>query len=368
MRPIRLSLATFFLVIVAILGAAGCANTEKMRGELRYGMDASGDGRHIYFPPPPASPRYSYAGELSGERNFHYEKQEKKFAQKLFELLTGVGDGSGRELELLRPQAVATDSSGRVFISDMGHSAVFVFDSVEGEARLLKRLDQSRTFIAPSGIAIGPDGTIFVADAEVGLVARIDATGRTFAPIGEGVLKRPTGVVFDKTQQRIFVADTEEGMIKAFDLDGRLVMTIGQPGVELGEFNRPTYMAIWRNELYVTDTFNSRIQIFDLDSGQPIRAIGTRGTYVGQFAIPKGIALDSEGNIYVIESLFDHLLVFNREGRLLLPIGGTGYTSGNFYLPAGLWVDEGDRVYVADMYNGRVVTYLYLGSESENEN
>lgn len=360
--------AGFYLLLAfAVLSAAGCASTEKLRGELRYGMGASADGKHIYFPPEPSPPRYAYAGELIGERNFFKETPEKTLGQKFFEFLTGVSDGTGRELELLRPQAVATDTSGRVFVTDMGHAAVFVFDPVDGEARLLKRLDQSKTFVAPSGIAIGPDGTIFVADAEVGLVARIDATGRVFSPIGEGILKRPTGVVFDKTQQRIFVADTDESMVKVFDLDGRLLMTIGQPGVELGEFNRPTYMAIWRNELYVTDTFNSRIQVFDLDSGQPIRAIGTRGTYVGQFAIPKGVALDSEGNIYVIESLFDHLLVFNREGRLLLPIGGTGYTSGNFYLPAGLWVDEGDRVYVADMYNGRVVTYLYLGSESERE-
>lgn len=356
--PVIMALTAFCLV--------GCASTNQIRGELRYGMDSSAEGAHVYFPPAPASPRYAYAGELIGERNFVTERPEKTFGKRIFELLTGVGEGSGQELELLRPQAVVTDPMGRVFVSDMGHAAVFVFDSIAGEARLLKRLDQTRTFLAPSGLAIGPDGVVFVADAEVGLVARIDATGRSYPPIGEGVLKRPTGIVYDKEQRRIFVSDTDESTVKVFDLDGRLLMTVGRPGVDLGEFNRPTYMAIWRNELYVTDTFNSRIQVFDLDSGQPLRAIGTRGTYVGQFAIPKGVALDSEGNLYVIESLFDHLLIFNREGRLLLPIGGTGYTTGNFYLPAGLWVDEGDRIYVADMYNGRVVTYLYLGSESES--
>jgi DNA-binding beta-propeller fold protein YncE len=356
----------FVFVAVVVLSLIGCANTEKLRGELRYGMVTSPDGKQITFPPPPSTPRYAYAGELIGERNFFYDRPEKTLGQKIFEFLTGVGNNSEREVELLRPQSIASDSMGRVFVSDMGQAAVVVFDPVEGEVRLLKRVDKSRPFQAPSGIAVGEDSRIFVADSETGLVAQLDASGRSFAPIGEGLLKRPTGLAYDKSQHRLFVTDTDENNIKVFDRDGRILMTIGRPGTELGEFNRPTHLALWRNELYVTDTFNSRIQVFSSDDGLPIRAIGTRGTYIGQFAIPKGVAVDSDGNVYVVESLFDHLLVFNRNGQLLLPIGGTGYSSGNFYLPAGLWVDEGNRIYVADMYNGRVVTYLYLGSESES--
>lgn len=366
MRRYRLSGA---LLIVAIFAFSflGCANTERIRGELRYGMGSSPDGSQIVFPPPPATPRFAYAGELIGERNFFYDKPKRTFGQEIFDFITGVGDKSDRELELFRPQAVATDANGRVYVSDMGLAAIFVFDPTEGQARLLKRVDQSRVFMAPSGIAIGDDGHLFVADSQLGLVAHIDSSGRPFGPVGEGVLRRPTGVAFDRSQRRLYVADTDENALKVFNSSGALVMTIGGAGAELGQFNRPTHLAIWRNELYVTDTFNSRIQVLSLDDGKPIRAIGTRGTYVGQFAIPKGVAVDSDGNVYVVESLFDHLLVFNREGQLLLPIGGTGYASGSFYLPAGIWIDDGNRIYVADMYNGRVVTYLYLGSESESD-
>ena len=361
----RLALCALIFFAVAL---TGCATGEKLRGEFRYDMGRGTDGQHVYFPPPPSMPRYAYAGELIGERNFHYNKPEKSFGQKLFELLTGIGGGSANTLELLRPQAITTDQQGRVYVSDMGHAAVFVFDPVDGEARLLRRVDHQRAFVAPSGVAVGVDGQLFVADAELGLVARIDASGKTYAPIGEGVLRRPTGVVFDKNTGRLFVSDTDDSQIKVFDLGGRQVMKIGQLGEGAGEFNRPTYMAIWRDELYVTDTLNSRIQVFDLKNGAPRRTVGSRGTFVGQFAIPKGVALDTEGNLYVVESLFDHLLIFNREGKLLLPIGGAGYSTGSFYLPAGLWIDEFDRVYVADMYNGRIVTYLYLGSESESGN
>jgi DNA-binding beta-propeller fold protein YncE len=244
---------------------------------------------------------------------------------------------------------------------------VFVFDTVEGEARVLRYADGIVQFKSPAGLAPLPDGTILVSDAAGGFVARIDAMGKTFSAIGRSVLKRPTGIIYDPSQKRIVVADADASALFVFDLEGRLLTTFGRFGAGTGEFNRPTYMAIWKNELYVSDTFNSRIQVLDLDSGSPIRTIGSRGMYVGQLSIPKGIALDSEGNLYVIESRHDHLLVFDRQGQFLLPIGGTGYGSGNFYLPAGLWIDPGNRVYVADMYNGRVVTYLYLGGEADGE-
>ena len=70
---------------------------------------------------------------------------------------------------------------------------------------------------------------------------------------------------------------------------------------------------------------------------------------------------DRDGHIYVIESYYDHLLIFNEADELLLPIGGTGSEAGRFFLPAGAWTDDGSRLFVADMFNGRVVVLDYLG-------
>ncbi len=80
---------------------------------------------------------------------------------------------------------------------------------------------------------------------------------------------------------------------------------------------------------------------------------------------PKGVATDSAGNIYVVESYYDHLLVLRSRGALPAAIGGLGRDAGQFYLPAGLWVDERDRVFVADMFNGRVVVLQFLGGEAD---
>jgi DNA-binding beta-propeller fold protein YncE len=102
------------------------------------------------------------------------------------------------------------------------------------------------------------------------------------------------------------------------------------------------------------------VQVFDPD-GRVLEVFGERGLYVGNLARPKGVAVDDEGNVYVVESFYDHLLVFDPSGRFLLPVGGTGHAPGQFYLPAGVWIDSRNRVYVADMFNGRVSIFQFLG-------
>jgi DNA-binding beta-propeller fold protein YncE len=87
---------------------------------------------------------------------------------------------------------------------------------------------------------------------------------------------------------------------------------------------------------------------------------GRRGLYVGDLPRPKGIATDAGGRVYVVESYYDHLLVYSNDGQLLLPIGGTGSEIGQFYLPSGVWTDSKNRIYIADMFNGRVVILEYI--------
>ena len=77
---------------------------------------------------------------------------------------------------------------------------------------------------------------------------------------------------------------------------------------------------------------------------------------------PKGVTTDRDGNVYVIESYYDHLLIYNQDGELLLPIGGTGNDIGRFFLPAGAWSDDRDRIFVADMFNARVVIFRYVSA------
>ena len=352
----------FGLALVALLG--GCAAPVPKVMQL-HAVD-SAEERKLFFPPLPEVPRYLYAGQLLGEVNFKEQKKESNVAGDLFRWLVGLGGGE-RQIELQRPLTGTVDEAGRIYVTDMGRAAVYAFDPVAGELSVWDKAVGLMNFSAPVGIAIGPEGDILVADAQLGLVARLNRKGETRGAIGKGLLKRPTGIAYDPQGRRIYVSDTTAHDIKIFDEQGNLLKTVGRRGEAPGEFNFPTHLAFAQGELYVTDTMNSRIQVLDA-AGEAVKLrLGERGLYLGNLVRPKGVAVDADGNIYVVESYHDHLLVFDRGGQLLLALGGSGGEIGQFYLPAGVWVDRGNRVFVADMFNARVVVFQFLGGSGDGK-
>ncbi|MGE5319671.1 MAG: hypothetical protein ACM3KD_05785 [Hyphomicrobiaceae bacterium] len=353
-----------FLAAVAALVAA--CSTEP--AQLHFGMEDAPEGRRILFPAEPEVPRYLYAGQLTGEGNFKREAGEGSGFGAALRWLAGIVAGEAAPTVLQRPQSGAVDEAGRILVSDVSRGALFVFDERAGELQVWEQAEGLRRFRTPVGVALGPQGQVFVADADLGFVARLDAKGNPLRPIGKGVLKRPTGIAYDAAHGRLYVADTYGHDIKVFDDEGRLERTIGNRGEAGGdELNYPTYVALHGDELYVADTMNSRVLVFEAQTGHPLRQIGTRGLQIGNLVRPKGVALDSEGNVYVVESYYDHLLVYNHRGEFLMPIGGVGKDTGKFYLPAGVWTDARNRVFVADTFNGRVMVFQFLGGGAENQ-
>ncbi len=90
-------------------------------------------------------------------------------------------------------------------------------------------------------------------------------------------------------------------------------------------------------------------------------AIGRLGDTNGDMFRPKGVAVDSEGDIYVVDGAWGTVQVFNRKGQLLYYFGQRGTAAGQFQLPAGMFIDRNDRLYVADSYNHRVQVFHYFG-------
>jgi sugar lactone lactonase YvrE len=352
-------------VLAALLALllGGCASTsvEPIRGRLHFGMDDAPEGEKLMWPAAPEVPRFLYTGTLVGEPNFRAPDGEERSAlARAARWLVGLDDKSATPLVLQRPAALAGDDNGRLYVSDMSRQAVFVFDEKAGELLLWEQAAPGLRFVAPAGIAVAAD-RVWVVDAELGAVFALDAKGQALGAVGRGHLTRPTGVAWDARTERLFVADAYAHAIKVFATDGRLLATYGTRGDGPGEFNYPTHLALSNGELAVTDSLNSRIQFLRTTDGAFVRQFGTRGLQVGQLVRPKGVSLDADGNVYVIESYFDSLLVFSPRGEFLMPIGGTGRATGRFYLPAGVWVDARNRVHIADMFNGRVVLFQFLG-------
>ena len=76
---------------------------------------------------------------------------------------------------------------------------------------------------------------------------------------------------------------------------------------------------------------------------------------------PKGIGVDSEGHLYVVEAVGGMVQVFDQQGELLYYFGEGAARRGEFQLPTGLWIDRNDRVVVVDSFNRRVQVFHYYG-------
>ena len=330
--------------------------------EMRYNLDPNGTSGRVW-PPLPEVPRYRYMGELVGEQNFvQLVRQQPGAGRRILNWLAGLNQRQRNPVQLLRPQSGMADPvTGRIFVTDLGQKAVAVFDLENTELVFWRNAGDNEQFHSPVGIARSGDNEIWVADAELGKIVRLDNNGLPLGGIGKGILTRPTGLAWDKLNQRMYVADTAKHDIKVLNADGSLHTVLGGPGGELGQFNGPTHLAFYANRLYVSDTLNARVQVIT-PAGEPVLQVGQQGLYLGNLVRPKGVTVDEDGNVYVVEGYFDYLLVFNAASDLLLPLGGTGSGVGEFYLPAGAWSDENGRIFIADMFNGRVVILQYLGA------
>ncbi len=181
------------------------------------------------------------------------------------------------------------------------------------------------------------------------------------------MLVRPGGIAIDSTNRLLYVVDTGNDVVDVFDADSfKLLRHLGKPSTkhlasEPGLFSLPTNVAVDKEgNVYVTDTLNDRVEIFDAD-GSFISTFGKNGDGPGYFERPKGIAVDVDGHIWVVDSAQSRVQVFNNEGRLLIYFGELGGYPGQFQEPYGIAIDnKTNRVITSEQYQGRVQMFRYV--------
>ena len=89
---------------------------------------------------------------------------------------------------------------------------------------------------------------------------------------------------------------------------------------------------------------------------------GSYGSGIGQFANPKGVAIDAAGNLYVVDSQNDRIQKFDRYGKYLTSWGSSGSDEGQFGVPIGVALDALGNVYVADKANHRIQKFDNTGT------
>jgi tripartite motif-containing protein 71 len=216
----------------------------------------------------------------------------------------------------------------------------------------------------PQAVAIGPDGSVYVADQASHVV-------QVFDP--DGVFRREVGIAGSRPGQlgavgaiavapdnTLLVADGSN-RIDHFDGAGRLLNSWGGTGSAVGQFRFGAGggnsaaagggLAVSGNTVYVADTGNDRILRFTLDGGHGAEIVAP-----GQLANPRGLAVRGT-RLLVADDQHHRLVVYDTGGHLLRVVGSSGSGPGQLNFPYGVAVDRAGRVFVADDLNHRVVRF-----------
>jgi DNA-binding beta-propeller fold protein YncE len=356
MPTVRCGAVLPIVLAIALLPLTGAAlQGQDSKGRKSKQTAAKPSGPPVW-PLPPEQPRIRYLASYHGVDDFKTRKTPRWKAA-----LLGEQDPALRLSDVMvKPYGIAVSPDGVLYVADTAARRVFVFDP---DRKVVTFVGESGAgkLAKPIGVAVDREGTVFVADASLNRVFGYRRDGTVAIAIGrDGELKSPSGLAIDRVNRRLYVADSTRHQVLCFSTaDGAHLRTMGARGGDDGHFNFPTNLFVdGEGRLYVADTLNFRVQIFDRD-GTFVRTFGTQGDTPGTLNRPKGIAVDGEGHIYVADTSFNNFQIFDPQGQLLLFVGSAGRGPGEFLLPAGLYIDDRDRIYVADQGNSRVQVFQY---------
>ncbi len=329
------------------------------------------DYSKIIWPNPPAITRVRFLNYFSGERYKAPQAQQKKGAwmDRLAGLSVGDAPKSDKpRYQLILPYGMAVDSKNRLYIADRKVSAIFIVNTDTWDFEMIKNGFNAR-FGMITGLAIDDTDRLFVSDSEMHRVLVFGPDHKVEASITQG-LSDPGGLAIDNENRFLYIADADLDQVLVFDADPpfKLLRRMGTGGkkhtlTSPGDFAKPSNVAVDSDgNLFVSDTLNNRVEIFDAD-GNFIRTFGKNGDGPGYFARPKGIAVDSDGHVWVADAVQDRLQVFTQEGRLLLYMGGHGIMPGQFSTIAGVTIDKNNRVFTSEQFPGRVQMFRYVTDE-----
>ena len=277
----------------------------------------------------------------------------------------GFGEGQFKYVEDL-----AFSKDGHLLVTDASHAWVQAFDKASGKflTRFGGKGEDDHQLDKPEGIAVDPDGNVFVADYNTGYVKKYGPSYKwlmTFSEYGSQPGQNMKSEFMDIRGGRLYLPDIGNHRINVFDLAGKPLFDFGGPGSAPGKFNNPEAAKFSSDgKLYVTDLKNDRVQVFDTD-GKPLAIWGRTGSGEGEFKSPAGLAVDRHDNVYVSEIGNNRVQVFDKSGKFLTMWGWKGSGNGEFGNVHGIIVDKATgRVYVADTANNRIQVFKPVADRS----
>jgi predicted membrane-bound mannosyltransferase/DNA-binding beta-propeller fold protein YncE len=287
-----------------------------------------------------------------------------------------LGEAGTAEGQLTLPRSIAHAPDGTLYVADTGNHRV---QHLSADGTVLNTwgsfasLDQGEapggTFNEPWGIAVAPDGTVYVADTWNHRIQHFSADGRFIGMWGtfgqaetQSAFWGPRDVAVDSTG-RVYVADTGNKRIAVFDKAGNPLGEIGEPGggpLE-GQLDEPVGIALGADGLvYIADTWNSRVQIFsegDPNVWQALRSWSLDAWLTNSLENKPYLDISQNGDVCASDPDGFRMLCFDATGAFLAGWGTPGSDLTQFGLPVGVAFDSACGLWVADTGNNRLMHF-----------
>jgi len=278
------------------------------------------------------------------------------------------------------PRSIAAGKNGDLYVADSRNHRILHIAS-DGTlinqwgtfADILAGNAPIGTFNEPWGVAVGPDGSVYVSDTWNHRIQKFTKDGnpiKTWGQYGQPVaeipesassLWGPRGIAVD-SRGRVLVADTGNKRIVVFDNDGNYITEFGTGGFDPGQFDEPVGIAIAPSgTVYVTDTWNQRIQAFTPSETGDFYIPTIQwdvNAWFGQSLDNKPfIAVGANEDVFITDPEGSRIIEFKSNGEFVRTWGAFGSGTDEIGLAAGITVDPSGFIWVTDAGNNRILKY-----------
>lgn len=285
---------------------------------------------------------------------------------------------SNEQFQFNAPRDIAAAPDGTFYVADSRNNRILHFDQNGSLLHSWGEFGASDyaanimaapgAFNEPWGVAVAPDGSVYVADTWNHRIQKFTAEGEFITMWGQfGAAESnmhfwgPRGVAVDD-EGRVFITDTGNKRVVIFDSNGNDLASFGVAGMGVGEFDEPVGIAVDdQGRIYIADTWNMRIQVM-LPEGDSLTypthiSWDVEGWYGDSLDNKPFLAIDDQNNVYVADPLMGRVLIFDEQGNFLTAFGAYGSSPSEIGIVSGIEVDAQGQVWIADAGNNRLMRF-----------
>ncbi|MBN1230400.1 MAG: TIGR03663 family protein [Anaerolineales bacterium] len=323
----------------------------------------------------PSEPMKLYIRKDVANQVWDYGSLDYTFSED--DILLDAFEGLEAKMTLLKaedqafqaPRDIAIAPDGTLYIADSrNHRIVHLSEDGSTVLNNWGTLNEDGnapggTFFEPWGIAVADDGAVFVADTWHHRIQKFTPDGKFITMWGIFDLSEdpaafwgPRDIEIDSLG-RLLVSDTGNKRIRMYSQDGEYLGEFGSAGIGSGEFDEPVGLAFNPSTglLFVADTWNQRVEVFQLDEITGMYFYVNEWSIYGWFGESLEnkpyLDTDTNGKVYVTDPEAGRIMVFDSQGTALY------FWQNPMEMSSGVAIGEGGTIWVSDGSLNQVFEY-----------